>query len=363
MVETYWNLSQAVRWIFWRRVDLAEAADSEKEQHAIFHRGGKLGPPVLPIVSARFRLIEALRAATVTAFDRDGKPYPAEIWKPLNLGRFPAGGATQGVSIVPDPETYKAPKPGPRPSIPINPKIPSAAVMAAWPDGATTAAAVVDVETPAPAAVMAAWLEATERAEAAAPTFWNLNETFRWIIWRSLEAVAAGGLAQAKAVMGQSVVGQGMPPSEARASFLESLRSGDLTAISGVPVSPETWARLRFEWAEDNSGIEIADDGSPGPTVPTNPKFSCVTTRALWRAIEPRPGWLAELRQWFFDELVPAHPKGLSTGDMEKEARKKFGKLSKARRDDVRALRRAPETPDVWTTAGPKGRADNKRRD
>ena len=485
MVETYWSLSQAWRWILWRRVELAEAENGKAAQIALLNRGEKVGPIRVSTQYGRHLLIEALRDSIVTAFGKDGEPYPAETWKPLKLDAF-----LEGVRIVPDHGTHES-KPGPRPSIPANPGIPSAAVMAAWP----------------------------EAAERAAPTYWNLAETFHWIMWRNLKAVAAPNVGHASAITRREDVGLVMPPAEARESLLESLRGGDLAAIAGgASLTPATWASLRFNWLENGSGIVIAGDGDPAAPIPANPKFPVETVRTLWRdpapawqaramarddhtrhqfiiehattwhrnsaaptlsvemlaaelvlkaaagafeislaatgvggrgpdglllanldvgslrltgiftdvgalrfsdeitewlknkpasvaaherlrldrafldrwrdsdegrawaldrglsvlalaSVEPEippqqsapHDWLAELRRWFLDELVPAHPRGLSNPDMEEAARKRFGPLSDEKRQDVRALRKASEAPDVWRRSGPKGRADKRR--
>lgn len=261
MAETYWNPSQACRWIMWRRVDLAEAENGRKAQLAILHRGDKLGPPHVSTEDARFLLIEALQTSVISAVGPDGATIPPETWKPLKLDPF-----LEGVRIVADHETHKAPKPGPRPIIPRNPGIPSAAVMMIWPE---TAGGI----------------------GATAPTYWNLAETFHWIMWRNLKAVAAPNVGHASAIMRREEVGLVMPPAMARESLLESLRAGDLAAPS---ITREAWAALRFKWLEDGSGIVIVGDGGAAAPIPVNPKFPAEIVRTLWR--DPAGAWLARAR-------------------------------------------------------------------
>lgn len=138
MIEAYWTLGQAHRWICWRdtRATTITGKDLRATATMAFH-GVKLHTDP---GDARQLLLEALRAGGIEAIDR-GRPVPREVWASLQLEW---SDDDNGLKILPDDGPTYRPRIGtaPPPNVPINPKIPSAAAIGAWPDVATLSARV-----------------------------------------------------------------------------------------------------------------------------------------------------------------------------------------------------------------------------
>lgn len=125
MVETYWTILQAHRWIVWRSVEALDLPGKDLRVNLVMGQRG-IKPKTAPLEASR-QLVEALRAETIEAVS-EGKALPGSRWSALTLSWHDEG-VRVDVEPVPSHEGGRAPD---RAIIPINPKIPSAAVMDIW---------------------------------------------------------------------------------------------------------------------------------------------------------------------------------------------------------------------------------------
>ncbi len=128
MVKPYWTLSQAFRWILWRRIDVAEMTSSTMLAAQLAQATGAIQLQVPSYAAGRMALQKALRSGAIVAVDQ-GRQVLTAVWAALLLGF-----SEEGIKIKPD--NGRTDEPGPAVDlsiVPVNPKVPSAAVMAAWP--------------------------------------------------------------------------------------------------------------------------------------------------------------------------------------------------------------------------------------
>lgn len=366
MVEAYWTLGQAHRWISWRDARATTVTGTDlRASAAMATYGVRLQTDP---VDARQLLLEALRAGHVEAIDR-GRRVPREVWASL---RLEWADDDNGLAILPDDGlTYKQRLgTAPPPIVPVNPKVPSAAVMAAWPDihGLATGIPAGAGEGLSCAADLALlWTLADEMAAERGG-----DAERHWLdildgIWTG--ALKAPGLACLYRKGRQAGITSLAWDAGALAGYLLGDHAAPASGLVGRGAAfyleqPPPMGRHLARDSGGRVGLAMSRGAFKAwicPPAAVDRIGADAASERMPRPAQPADGFPAEARRWFFDEMVPAHPKGLSIPALEKAARARFKTLSVDMRKQVRALRRDSAAPEVWRVSGPKGRDDKRR--